>query len=189
VGNGPRQGALVPWWWRESPLSVAASAVTASEPGTRWQKLLLFLLSACPAAVCVDPVCFHVASQGQLEGGREEADLSLSLEAFQPSQAVLETAARVNRQLTANCPAQQWSRMGAVPWMGISTSQYLAVRHSLPTSSACQPEAPPGTADAGSDEIQGQCSLMLTLHCGKGLAAWSVNKMLNSQPLIYCAAC
>ena len=94
----------------------------------------------------------------------------------------------MSHQQTANCLEQEQSGTGAVPWMGVSMSQYLAVWHSLLTSSACQ-AAPPGTVEAGYDEIQGQHSLMLASHPGKSLAVWSVNKMPNLQPLIYCAAC
>lgn len=72
--------------------------------------------------------------------------------------------------------------------MGVSMSQYLTVQHSAFSSLTC-PAAPPGAVEAGYGEIQGQCSLVLALHPGKSLAAWSVNKMLNLQPVICCAAC
>lgn len=72
--------------------------------------------------------------------------------------------------------------------MGVSMSRYLVVWHSLLTSLVCL-AAPPGMVEAGYSETQGQHSLMLALHPGKSLAVCSINKMLNLQPLIYCAAC
>lgn len=93
----------------------------------------------------------------------------------------------MSHQQTAHCLKQEQSRAGADPWVRASTSQYLVGWHSLLTSSECQ-AAPLATSEAGYDEIQWQSSLMLASHPGKSLAAWSINKMLNLQPLIYCAA-
>lgn len=129
-------------------------------------------LSASPCCLphcCTyrDPTCFGIISQGQLERNREAAGRLLSLGAFQLGNSSSDEASP-NCELPGVGAEQAGSRLHVMLQRGTACS-------------ACQ-AAPPGTAEAGDNEI-------LALHTGKILAVWKVNKMLNLQPLIYCAAC
>lgn len=119
-----------------------------------------------------DPAYFYITSQGQLDRSREAAGLLLSLGAFQ-----LGNSSSHEPSPICELPGAGAEQDGSSPWDGC-----LRVTVQCGTAcSACQ-AAPPGTVEAGDDEI-------LALHPGKFLAVWNVNKMLNLQPLIYCAAC
>lgn len=107
-GTGQGWGALVPWWWQESLSSVAASAVTASKHGTRWQKLLPFLLPALllhARGSCVLS-CHLPRAAGERQGSGRPLAVPGSLPACAGS---AETC--MSHQHTANCLEQEQSGM------------------------------------------------------------------------------